>query len=175
MQTIKIAITLLIALLLQMLLPKHLGFFRYIELPMLVTIYFAMMRDPLLGMTAGLVCGLGGDVIGGGPLGVGGFTKILIGYAIAALSIKIPLENPLARIGIVAIATAVNVILVVGLYLMLEQAPQNVSTWGEFGRTLGWKTLGNTLTSIPLFIMLDRVFSEQAQATRMAVKRRFYE
>ena len=174
MQTVKIAITLVVALLLQMLLPKHLGFFQYIELPMLITVYFAMMRDPLLGMTVGLVSGLGSD-IGGGPLGVGGFAKTLIGYVISAVSIKFPLENPLARLGVVALATAANVVLVVGLYLILEQSPKNVSTWGEFGRLLGWRTLGNTLTSVPLFIILDRVFSEQAQATRMAVKRRFYE
>jgi rod shape-determining protein MreD len=173
-QTVKIAITLIVALLLQIMLSKHLGFFRYIELPMLVTVYFALMRDPLLGMTTGLVSGLGSD-IGAGPLGVGGFSKTLIGYVIAAVSIKFPLENPLARLGIVALATAANVVLVVGLYLMLGQSPQNVSAWGEFGKMIGWRTVGNTLTSVPLFIILDRVFSEQTQATRMAVKRRFYE
>ena len=174
MQTVKIAITLVVALLLQMLLPKHLGFFQYIELPMLITVYFAMLRDPLLGMTVGLICGLGSD-LGGGPLGVGGFSKTLIGYVISAVSIKFPLENPFARLGIVALATAVNVVLVVGLYMMLEQSPKNVSSWGEFGRLVGWRVLGNILTSVPLFIILDRIFSEQAQATRMAVKRRFYE
>lgn len=175
MQTVKIAITLLLALLLQMLLSKHLKFFQYIELPLLLTVYFSLMRDPVLGMMAGMVSGLGGDVIGGGILGVGGFTKTLIGYGIAAFSIRFSLENPLARLGIVAVASAVNTILVVGLYLMLQQTLQNLGAWGDFGKTLGWKTLGDTLTSIPLFMILDRVFSEQAQATRMAVKRRFYE
>lgn len=175
MQTVKIAITLIVVLLLQMLLPKHLGVFQYIELPLLAAIYFALMRDPVMGMTTGLVAGLGGDVIGGGILGVGGFTKTLIGYAISVVSVKFPLENPLARLGVVAVASAANTVLVVGLYLMLEQTIQNVGAWGDFGKTLGWKTLGDTLASIPLFFALDRVFSEQAQATRMAVKRRFYE
>lgn len=175
MQTLKIVITVIVALLLQFMLPKHLRFFQYLELPLLVTVFFSLMRSPLLGMTTGAVAGMGSDIIGGGILGVGGFSKTLIGYVISSVSIKFPLDNPLARLGIVALASAANTILVVGLYLMLEQSIQHVGTWGEFGRALGFKTLGDTLASIPLFMVLNKIFPDQAQAKRMAVKRRFYE
>jgi hypothetical protein len=46
-QTFKIAVTIVVALLLQMLLPKYLAFFRYIDLPLLVTVYFALQRAPI--------------------------------------------------------------------------------------------------------------------------------
>ena len=175
MQTFKIALTIVVALLLQMLLSNYLRFFRYIDLPLLVTVYFSLQRAPVLGMVTGMLAGLGGDAIGGGILGVGGFTKTLIGYLVGTASVRLSLENPLARLSVVAIASAANTVLFVGLNQMLEQSLPYVSTWSEFGVTIGWKVLGDTVTSIALFVVLDRAFSEQATARRMAIRKRFYE
>jgi rod shape-determining protein MreD len=180
-QTFKIALTILVALLLQMLLPSNLSFFRYIDLLLVVTVYFGLQRAPLLGMAVGVVAGLSGDAIVGGILGVGGFSKTLIGYLVATASVKLSLENPLARLATVALASAANTVLFVGLYMMLEQEQMlqqvlpHVGGWSEFGRTVGWKALGDTATSIVIFLMLDRLFAEQTAARRMAIKRRFYE
>src|SRR5713101_6004504 len=156
-----------------MLLPNYVRFFRYIDLPLLVTVYFGLQRAPVLGMVTGMVAGLGGDAVEGGILGVGGFSKTLIGYVVGMASVRLSLENPLARLSVVAVASAANTALFVGLHQMLEQSL--VSTWGELGATIGWKVLGDSLTSIALFVALDRVFSEQAAARRMAIKKRFYE
>ena len=175
MQTLKIALTILVALLLQMLLPNHLGFFKYIDLPLVVTVYFGLQRAPVLGMITGMIAGLGGDAIGGGILGVGGFSKTLIGYLVGAASVRLSLENPLARLSVVAVASAGNTVLFVGLHQMLEQSLPFVSTWAVFGATIGWKVLGDTVTAIVLFMILDRIFSDQATARRMAIKKRFYE
>jgi rod shape-determining protein MreD len=140
-----------------------------------VTVYFALQRAPVLGMVTGMVAGLGGDAVGGGILGVGGFCKTLIGYLVGVASVRLSLENPLARLSVVAVASAGSTVLFVGLNQMLEQSLPYVSTWGEFGATIGWKMLGDTVTSIILFIVLDRLFSEQATARRMAIRKRFYE
>ena len=175
MHTLKIALTIFIALLLQMVLPKYLPFFKFIDLPLLVTVFLSLQREPFQGMLTGLVAGLGGDRITGGILGVGGFAKTLIGYLIAMASIKFPLENPLARLAVVAVSSAANTVLYVGLHLMLEQDLPRTSTWADFGKTIGWKALGDTVTSIFLFIVLNRVFHEQEQTRRMAIKKRFYE
>jgi hypothetical protein len=58
---------------------------------------------------------------------------------------------------------------------MLEQSLPYVSTWAEFGKTIAWKVLADCLASIVLFVILDRIFSEQAAARRMAIRKRFYE
>ncbi|HWP45469.1 MAG TPA: rod shape-determining protein MreD [Blastocatellia bacterium] len=175
MHTLKIALTIFFALLLQMVLPKYLPFFKYIDLALLVTVFLSLQREPFQGMWTGFIAGLGGDIIAGGILGVGGFTKTLIGYLIAVASIKFPLENPLARLAVVAVASAANTVLYVGLHLMLEQDLPHTSNWAEFSKTVGWKALGDTVTAIFLFIVLNRVFYEQEQTRRMAIKKRFYE
>src|SRR4029453_1280315 len=125
-----------------MLLSNYLRFFRYIDLPLLVTVYFGLQRAPVLGMVAGLLAGLGGDAIGGGILGVGGFSKTLIGYLVGAASVRLSLENPLARLSVMTVASAGNTILFVGLHQLLEQSLPYVSTWPDFGRTMGGKGLG---------------------------------
>lgn len=175
MQTFKTALTIVVALLLQMLLSDYLGFFQYIDLPLLVTVYFGLQRAPVLGMVTGMLAGLGGDAVSGGIVGVGGFSKTLIGYLVGAASVRLSLENPLARLAVVAVASAANTVIFVGLYQMLEQALPHMATWAEFGATIGWKVLGDSVTSIALFVVLDRVFSEQATARRMAIRKRFYE
>ena len=181
MQTFKIALTIIIALSLQMMLPKFIAIFQYVDLPLIVTAYFALQRAPLLGMATGVVCGIGDDAIRGGILGVGGFSQTLIGYLVAMASVKLSLENPLARLAVVALASAANTFLFVGLYQMLEQEQMlmhklpHAGSWGEFMQTLGWKALADTVASVLLFVLLDRLFSEQAQARRMAIRKRFYE
>jgi rod shape-determining protein MreD len=174
-QTFKVALTIVVALLLQMLLANQLGFFRYVDLPLVITVYFALQRAPVLGMVTGMIAGLGGDAVGGGILGVGGFSKTLIGYLVGVASVRLSLENPLARVSVVAAASAANTVLFVALNQMLEQTLPFVSTWAEFGTTLGWKVVGDTAVSIAVFVILDRVFSEHATARRMAIKKRFYE
>jgi rod shape-determining protein MreD len=174
-QTFKIVLTIFVVLLLQMLLPNYLPFFKYVDLPLVVTVYFGLQRAPMLAMLTGMALGLGGDAVAGGILGVGGFAKTLIGYLVAMASVRFALENPLARLAIVALSSAASTVLFIGLYLLLEQPLSDVATYGELGRLVGWRTLGDTVAAMVLFIVLDRIFSEQAAARRMAIKKRFYE
>ena len=175
MQTLKIALAIIGALLLQMLLPNYLRFFRYVDLTLVLTVYFGLQRAPLLGMLTGLALGVGGDAVIGGILGVGGFSKTLIGYVVAVASVRFALENPLARMAIVAVASAANTILFIGLYLMLEQPVAELSGYGALGRMIGWRALADTGAAIVVFMILDRIFAEQSAARRMAIKKRFYE
>jgi rod shape-determining protein MreD len=173
-QTFRIALTIIAAVLLQALLSGF-EFFRYVDLALVLTAYYGLQRQPLLAMFAGMLLGLGRDAVTGGVLGVGGFTNTLIGYLIAVSSIRLSLENPLARLATVAIASAANTALFVALYLTIEQSLPHTESWQEFGKIIGWKTLGDTLAAVPIFMILDRVFAEQSAARRMAIKKRFYE
>ena len=172
MQTLKISATLILALLLQLLLARYLAFFRYVDFPLLVTVYFSLHRSPLLGMAVGLVAGLAGDKIFGAVLGVGGFSKTLIGYIIAITSIKFPIENRLARLGVVAFASVVNTLLFVGLYVMLEQPIPFSESLGVLFGLAGKRALADTVVALFLFILLDKFFPEKTPAGRAILKRR---
>lgn len=175
MQTFKIVLTILVALLLQLVLSNYFRFFRYVDLPLLVTVYVSLQRAPMLGMVTGCLAGIGGDIVGGGILGIGGFSKTLIGYTIAIISIRFSLENALVRVGIAGLGSAANTVLFVSLNLMLDQSVPAADSWGMFGRAVGWKAIGDSAVSIVAFLILDRVFSEQVQSGRMAIKKRFYD
>jgi rod shape-determining protein MreD len=171
-QPFKIAATLVVALLLQLTLAGYIRFFAYIDMPLLVTVYFGLQRAPVLGMAVGLAAGLGGDIISGGVLGVGGFTKTIIGYMVALASVKLSLENRLVRLLVVAVASITNTLIFVGLYQVLEQNLPHTDNLQELLKTTGWKTLADTAAALVAFILLDSVFKPSAST---AIKRRFYE
>lgn len=175
MQTFKIAMTILVALVLQLLLGRYLAFFGYADFPLLVTVYFSLQRVPLLGMTVGLLSGLAGDKLMGSVLGVGGFSKTLIGYVIAVASIKFPLENRLARIGVVAFASVINTLLFIGLYAMLEQPLPLSESWHALFESAGYRALADTAVALVIFLLLDKIFPERAATGRVTIKRRVYD
>ena len=179
MQSLKVALTIIIALLLQMVLPmvlpKDLPFFQYVDLALLITVYFSLQRAPMIGMLVGVIGGIGQDAIGGGILGVQGFAKTLLGYLVAIASIRFSLENPLARLGVVAVAAAAHTVLFAGLHMVLEDPLPYTAAWGQFGKVLGKTVLADGAASLAVFALLDRIFPEQHAARRMAIGKRFYE
>jgi len=171
-QTFKIAASIVVALLLQMLFAKRFGFFQYVELPLVVTVFFSLQRSPIQGMLVGMAAGLGLDIISGGDaLGVRGFSFTLLGYIIAMGSIRFSLEQKPVRIAVTALASIANTMLFVGLCKVLEK---NVITTGpdELLRLVLYKGIGDTAAAIVFFILLDRVFPRTGSTT---IKRRFYE
>ena len=175
MQSLKVALTITVALLLQMVLPSRLPFFQYVDLALLITVYFSLQRAPISGMLVGVVGGIGQDAIGGGILGVQGFANTLLGYLVAIASIRFSLENALARLGVVAIAAAAHTVLFAGLHMVLEDPLPYTAAWGQFGKILGKGVLADSLASLAVFALLDRIFPEQHAARRMAIGKRFYE
>jgi rod shape-determining protein MreD len=171
-RTFKVGATIIAALLLQLLLVKYFLLFSYLDLPLVVTVYFGLQRLPVLGMTVGFIAGLGGDKVSGGILGVGGFTKTLLGYVVAIASIKFPLEGHMTRLGVMAFASVANTLIFIGLYEMLRQSLPYTETWGMFLGIIGRKLVADVASAIILFTLLDRLFREKKSGGRSS-KRRF--
>lgn len=88
----------LAAILCQVYLPRFLPALSYLELPLLVTIYFALMRRrPASGAVAGCLIGLAQDALSPQPLGMNGISKTLAGYFAASLSMRFDVEHPALR------------------------------------------------------------------------------
>jgi rod shape-determining protein MreD len=90
----------LLALLVQVYLPlfETLRFISQIELPLLVTIYFALMRrSQLRGLAIGVALGLAQDSLFQQPLGMYGICKTLVGYFSASIGMQFDVEHAFVR------------------------------------------------------------------------------
>lgn len=93
------------ALLLQAYLPLLPFFSSYAnmaDLPLLITIYLALLRrSPVAGLAIGMAVGLGQDSLSAGPIGVYGILKTIIGYVCSSLTQAIAVDSLAARVVLV--------------------------------------------------------------------------
>jgi rod shape-determining protein MreD len=146
------ALTPLAALVLQAWLPRPLGRFAYFDLPLLVTIYFALgRRNPIHGTLLGAVLGCLQDGLTQGAVGIHGVANTICGFLSASIGIRIVVENATIRMvinfGFSLLASAVVVFVTkILLGLGLE--------WNWLDELL--KATGNALIGLILFPLLDR-------------------
>lgn len=144
----------LLALFLQAFIPlKFPKFAVFIDLPLLVTIFFAMARrNPIAGLFTGAFIGLAQDMLGSNPLGVYGIAKTVVGYGASSLGVKLDVENAGARflvtLGFYLVHSAVFFIVGHGLVNMTQ-------TWSwPHGILAG---LANAFLGVLVFFLLDKV------------------
>jgi rod shape-determining protein MreD len=146
----------LFAILLQAFLSSKLHFFHAFDLPLIVTIFFAVARrSQISGCLTGAVVGLLQDSLSTLPLGVYGIAKSVIGYAASSLGAKIDVENPGSRL-----------LMVFGFYL-LHDAIFIAIARGLVGRDLQWlwglelrNAVANAVAAVVIFAVLDK-FKQQ--------------
>jgi rod shape-determining protein MreD len=89
----------LAAILYQVYVPRFIPPLSYLELPLLVTVYFALMwRSPVAGVFFGAGIGLAQDSLSDHPLGMFGIVKTLVGYFAASVSQRFDVENSVVRL-----------------------------------------------------------------------------
>jgi rod shape-determining protein MreD len=93
-----IVLTVAAALALQAFLPVHFAWTRMLELPLLVTIYFALSRrNPSVGLMLGMTIGLLQDALSHTPLGLYGIAKTLVGYVASSIGARVDVEHSISR------------------------------------------------------------------------------
>jgi rod shape-determining protein MreD len=89
----------LAAILFQVYVPLFFQFLAYLELPLLVTVYFALMqRSPVRGLLVGAAVGLAQDSLSKNPLGMFGIVKTLVGYFAASAGQRFDVDHPFIRL-----------------------------------------------------------------------------
>ena len=85
----------LIAILSQVYVPRFVSFLSYLELPLLITVHFALnRRSPIAAVFYGMSIGLVQDSLSNQPIGMFGIVKTLVGYFAASVSLRFDVENP---------------------------------------------------------------------------------
>jgi rod shape-determining protein MreD len=75
-----------------------------LELPLLVTIYFALSRrNPSTGLLLGGSIGILQDAVSHMPIGIYGIAKTLVGYVASSLGGRVDTEHPISRFIMVVI------------------------------------------------------------------------
>jgi rod shape-determining protein MreD len=85
----------LIAVLSQVYVPRFVSFLAYLELPLLITVHFALSRGgPIPALLYGMFIGLVQDSLSHQPIGMFGIVKTLVGYFAASVSMRFDVQNP---------------------------------------------------------------------------------
>jgi rod shape-determining protein MreD len=140
----------LVALFLQAFLPRRI--FSIFDLPLLVTIFFAMARrNPVSGLFTGAAIGLAQDMLGPYPIGIYGIAKTIVGYGASSLGAKLDVENAGARL------------LVTLAFYLVHQAVFFTVARGMVNLTLNWSWsheilagLANGVVGMVLYFVLDK-------------------
>jgi rod shape-determining protein MreD len=143
----------LAALVLQAWLPRVMGLYAWFDLPLVVTVYFALgRRSPIQGTVTGAMMGLLEDALTGHAIGINGIAKTICGFLAASVGIRIDVENNTIRLLLNFLLSLLSSTIFLFVYRFL------------LGLTLEWnwlteffKALGNSAIAIVLFPLLDRL------------------
>jgi len=147
----------LAAILSQVYVPLFFSPFTLFDLPLLVTVYFAVMRrSPMFGIFAGAGIGLVQDALSQQPLGMFGMVKTVVGFIAASVSVRFDVERAPVRFTLACLFFLLHHFAYAGLaHWLLGQAGE-----AEFGRALLMAFL-NALVAVPLFHLLDRLKKDE--------------
>jgi rod shape-determining protein MreD len=143
----------LIAVLSQVYVPRFIPFLSYLELPLLITVHFALSSGgPIPALFYGMFIGLVQDSLSHQPIGMYGIVKTLVGYFAASVSMRFDVQNPV-----------VTFILAFFFYFF-HQFFYWVLSRALLGETLGFDAeqtvmfgLLNAAVALPLFRLLDKL------------------
>lgn len=141
----------------------------YIDLALMLVVYFALQREPLRALVVGAFAGLATDFISGRPalLGAGGFSKTLTAYAVYFVAQRVMLDTTILRIPVLAGATLIDNIVYVGMHRLLGQKPT-----GSLVQSLSYKVIATTIAGTVLLFVYDSYFSGKARQRRQFTVRR---
>jgi len=144
------------ALLFQVYVTRFVSFLSYLELPLLITVYFALMRrEPVSAVFYGAGVGLFQDALsapGTHPLGMYGIVKTLVGYFAASVSQRFDVENPI----LIAILTFFFYFFHEFFYWVLTRALLGEMANFDTQQKIIFGLL-NAAVSLPLFHVLDKL------------------
>jgi|ERR1051325_4852771 len=170
MRQLTIAVLLIVAVALQSALRAIWQPLAYVDLTLILVIYFALQREPLQALIVAALAGLTTDLISGPPalLGAGGFSKVLTAYAVYYVASRVMLDTTLLRIPVLAGASLIDNSVYVGMHKLLGQTPPV-----PFAQALSYKLIATTAAGTIILYLYDSYFSAKARQRRQfSVRRR---
>lgn len=147
----------LAAIFLQAYLPLRFPRFAVLDLPLIVTVYFAVSRrNPISGMLLGTGIGLTQDALTHLPIGINGILKAIVGYLAASIGMRIDVDNPGTRLLLIFFFMLLDSLLHLAIVRLLLDMPME---WHGLHEML--RAVVNALAGVILFAMLDRLRKQE--------------
>ncbi len=141
----------LLALGLQSLLSLHFTRFDLIDLPLLVTIYYAItQREPVSATLVGTVIGIAQDALTHHALGIFGISKGVVAYMAASLGVRVDTENHGTRLLLTFCFTLAQTAI---LWLLQRHMLGQPLAWHGLHELI--RAVVNALVAVILFAVLD--------------------
>jgi rod shape-determining protein MreD len=141
------------ALVLQAWLPRVIGQYSWFDLPLVVTVYFALgRRSPVQGTIMGAAMGILEDALTHRPIGINGIAKTLVGFLAASVGVRIAVENQAIRLFLNFALSLLSSAIVVFVYRFLLGLDLQWQWFTEL-----FSAIGNSLIAMVLFPLLDRL------------------
>jgi rod shape-determining protein MreD len=142
----------IVALVLQAWLPRLLGKYAWFDLPLVVTVYFALgRRSPIQGTIMGAVLGIFEDALTHHPIGINGVSKTVAGFLAASVGVRIDVENRVIRLGLIFLLSLLSSALYFFVYRFLLGLGLEWAWLDEL-----FKAVGNSVIALIVFPFLDR-------------------
>lgn len=143
----------LAALVLQAWLPRVVGQYAWFDLPLVVTVYFALgRRSPVQGTIMGALMGIFEDALTHRPIGINGIAKTVVGFLAASVGVRIAVENQAIRLFLNFLLSLLSSAIVVFIYRFLLGLELQWQWFTEL-----FSAIGNSLIAMVLFPVLDRL------------------
>jgi rod shape-determining protein MreD len=143
----------LAALVLQAWLPRLMGRYAWFDLPLVVTVYFALdRRSPIQGTVMGAAMGIFEDALSHHAIGINGVAKTIVGFAAASVGSRIDVENHTIRLILNFLLSLFSGALYIFVYRILLGLELDWSWFTEL-----FKAIGNSVIAVALFPALDRL------------------
>jgi len=163
-------VLLLVAVGLQSSLPSVWQSLGYIDLTLILVVYFALQREPLQALIVGTAAGLLTDFISGHPalLGAGGFSKTVTAFAVYFVASRVMMDTTILRIPVLAGASLIDNAVYVGMHRLLGQTSPM-----PFIQSLSYRLIATTVAGTILLYAYESFFSPKARQRRQfSVRRR---
>ena len=143
----------LVSLVLQAWLPRVTSPYDWFDLPLVITIYFALgRRDPIQGTLMGAAMGLFEDALSHHAIGINGIAKCVVGFLAATIGIRVEVSNFTIRL----LLTFVLSMLSSALYLFVTRFLLGLDIeWNWLSEV--FRAVGNSVIALGLFPLLDRL------------------
>ena len=143
----------LASLVLQAWLPRVTSPYDWFDLPLVVTVYFALgRRNPIQGTIMGAAMGLFEDALTHHAIGINGIAKTVVGFLAASVGVRIEVENQIIRL----LLNFLLSLLSSAIYLFVSRFLLGLALeWSWLTELL--RAVGNSLIALVLFPLLDRL------------------